>query len=407
MNDLVDLEADRAHPKKRFRPFASGDLPLHVGFVLAPVLLTASLGAAWLFSKPLAALLATAFDFGTMLFLGASGLGLISLASRPTKGPAATTASTKAPKSLLRWAGLGILLLGLAWTARAAGMMEGSNPAANVSKTIGADLAAPTPTRTGALPVLGAAVIPFRKARSRVATFPGRRSRSTREVDPEAGTPPVETTVRLRNEGAQWLAEEKASGRFYGVLADWIESSGPGSPHGSRHGTEPAGPFQEAAFNPLTARALRFLAWQTDQALRTRDRGLRPTAEAIRMAYFWGLAGGTPSELPPLLAPVVSPFLRGTLPKPLFHSWLNGQSARAASPREGPAAWRLLQTLDPGFSDDGAPPTASEGLGAVAAKGFRGASAAVARLFTHPATPALLTLVTLPVLFGANLLGLL
>ncbi|HNC75500.1 MAG TPA: hypothetical protein PK362_11535, partial [Elusimicrobiota bacterium] len=247
-----------------------------------------------------AALLATAFDFGTMLFLGASGLGLISLASRPTKGPAATTASTKAPKSLLRWAGLGILLLGLAWTARAAGMMEGSNPAANVSKTIGADLAAPTPTRTGALPVLGAAVIPFRKARSRVATFPGRRSRSTREVDPEAGTPPVETTVRLRNEGAQWLAEEKASGRFYGVLADWIESSGPGSPHGSRHGTEPAGPFQEAAFNPLTARALRFLAWQTDQALRTRDRGLRPTAEAIRMAYFWGLAGGTPSELPPL-----------------------------------------------------------------------------------------------------------
>jgi 4-hydroxybenzoate polyprenyltransferase len=39
LNDLSDLEADRAHPRKRNRPFASGALaPLH-GLLLAPVLL--------------------------------------------------------------------------------------------------------------------------------------------------------------------------------------------------------------------------------------------------------------------------------------------------------------------------------------------------------------------------------
>ncbi|MBL8219157.1 MAG: UbiA family prenyltransferase [Bryobacterales bacterium] len=63
LNDLVDLEADRAHPKKRERPFASGDIPLPVGFVLAPLLLVVSLGAAWFYSKALVALLAAYFLF--------------------------------------------------------------------------------------------------------------------------------------------------------------------------------------------------------------------------------------------------------------------------------------------------------------------------------------------------------
>lgn len=31
LNDLLDLGADRAHPRKRFRPFASGELPLRLG----------------------------------------------------------------------------------------------------------------------------------------------------------------------------------------------------------------------------------------------------------------------------------------------------------------------------------------------------------------------------------------
>lgn len=42
LNDLSDLEADRAHPRKRNRPFASGSLPALSGLLLAPVLLIAA-----------------------------------------------------------------------------------------------------------------------------------------------------------------------------------------------------------------------------------------------------------------------------------------------------------------------------------------------------------------------------
>jgi 4-hydroxybenzoate polyprenyltransferase/phosphoserine phosphatase len=42
-NDLLDLESDRAHPRKRNRPFASGVVPAWQGVLLAPLLLAASL----------------------------------------------------------------------------------------------------------------------------------------------------------------------------------------------------------------------------------------------------------------------------------------------------------------------------------------------------------------------------
>lgn len=43
LNDLLDLAADRAHPRKRLRPFASGALPLAWGRWLAPGFLAAGL----------------------------------------------------------------------------------------------------------------------------------------------------------------------------------------------------------------------------------------------------------------------------------------------------------------------------------------------------------------------------
>jgi 4-hydroxybenzoate polyprenyltransferase len=45
INDLADLEQDRLHPKKRFRPMASGALPLAVGRVMAVTFLIVALGA--------------------------------------------------------------------------------------------------------------------------------------------------------------------------------------------------------------------------------------------------------------------------------------------------------------------------------------------------------------------------
>ncbi len=39
LNDMLDLDSDRAHRTKRKRPFATGELPLAAGFVAAPALL--------------------------------------------------------------------------------------------------------------------------------------------------------------------------------------------------------------------------------------------------------------------------------------------------------------------------------------------------------------------------------
>jgi 4-hydroxybenzoate polyprenyltransferase len=47
INDLVDLEKDRQDSHKQKRPFASGALPLSIGFVLAPSLFIVALGVSF------------------------------------------------------------------------------------------------------------------------------------------------------------------------------------------------------------------------------------------------------------------------------------------------------------------------------------------------------------------------
>ena len=47
LNDLLDLDADRAHPRKSKRPFAAGDAGIMHGVVLAAVLLIVAIGVAW------------------------------------------------------------------------------------------------------------------------------------------------------------------------------------------------------------------------------------------------------------------------------------------------------------------------------------------------------------------------
>ena len=46
-NDLLDLESDRQHPRKRNRPFASGSVPVWMGAVFAPLLLLVSFALGW------------------------------------------------------------------------------------------------------------------------------------------------------------------------------------------------------------------------------------------------------------------------------------------------------------------------------------------------------------------------
>jgi 4-hydroxybenzoate polyprenyltransferase len=45
-NDLLDLEGDRRHPRKKLRPFAAGRVAVWKGIVLAPLLAIASIGIA-------------------------------------------------------------------------------------------------------------------------------------------------------------------------------------------------------------------------------------------------------------------------------------------------------------------------------------------------------------------------
>ncbi len=67
-NDLLDLEADREHPTKKDRPFASGALPVSVGPPLLVVLLALSFGTA-LYALPLGFTLMLALYFvGTLSY---------------------------------------------------------------------------------------------------------------------------------------------------------------------------------------------------------------------------------------------------------------------------------------------------------------------------------------------------
>ena len=58
INDLVDVEADRVHPVKRFRPIASGAVPEVMAKMMAAGLVVFSLGMAYLLSPALAGIAA-------------------------------------------------------------------------------------------------------------------------------------------------------------------------------------------------------------------------------------------------------------------------------------------------------------------------------------------------------------
>ena len=72
LNDLVDLDADRAHPTKRRRPFAAGTLPLWQGVVAGPTLVLAAFAV-------VAPVLPAAFLGVLALYVAANGVYSLSL----------------------------------------------------------------------------------------------------------------------------------------------------------------------------------------------------------------------------------------------------------------------------------------------------------------------------------------
>jgi decaprenyl-phosphate phosphoribosyltransferase len=58
INDARDVEADREHPTKRYRPIAAGVVPVWLAYTLAVLLIIASLAIAWVVTPNLALVMA-------------------------------------------------------------------------------------------------------------------------------------------------------------------------------------------------------------------------------------------------------------------------------------------------------------------------------------------------------------
>ena len=121
VNDAMDLEADRRHPRKRQRPFASGQLELLPGFLAASLLAVASLAGAFIVGPQFALVL-----IGYLIVTGAYSLwikrqlliDIIVLASLYTLRIIAGGAATDTPLTLWLLAVSMFLFASLAFAKR-------------------------------------------------------------------------------------------------------------------------------------------------------------------------------------------------------------------------------------------------------------------------------------------------
>jgi len=79
LNDLLDLESDRQHPRKRKRPCASGELPIRSALLLLPILFVSSFFVAALVSAKFAFLLGIYLILTTMYSMRLKALALVDI----------------------------------------------------------------------------------------------------------------------------------------------------------------------------------------------------------------------------------------------------------------------------------------------------------------------------------------
>jgi 4-hydroxybenzoate polyprenyltransferase/phosphoserine phosphatase len=84
LNDLMDLAADRAHPRKRERPLASGALSLRLGMAMVPALLLVGIGLAVLIGPAFAAVLLGYYALTVAYSLSLKRKALVDLAALAT-----------------------------------------------------------------------------------------------------------------------------------------------------------------------------------------------------------------------------------------------------------------------------------------------------------------------------------
>ncbi|TBU87895.1 UbiA family prenyltransferase [Phytopseudomonas dryadis] len=68
LNDLLDIDDDRRHPRKCTRPFAAGKLSIRAGLLVFPILLAASFIGAWLLLPPLFSVAMLAYYLLTLAY---------------------------------------------------------------------------------------------------------------------------------------------------------------------------------------------------------------------------------------------------------------------------------------------------------------------------------------------------
>jgi 4-hydroxybenzoate polyprenyltransferase len=125
-NDLLDLESDRHHPRKRRRPLAAGALPIPAAVLATPLLLAASYLIAWQVSTAFVAWLTIYFGLTCCYSLGLKRLILVdclTLAVLYTLRIVAGTVAVQVPMSFWALTFSGALFLSLALVKRYAELL--------------------------------------------------------------------------------------------------------------------------------------------------------------------------------------------------------------------------------------------------------------------------------------------
>lgn len=155
LNDLLDLGPDRAHPRKRRRPFASGAVPLVHGLAMAPGLLAAAVAVALAALPPVFLLVLAGYYALTLAYslwikrkLVADICALAGLYTARIMAGAAATGVMLSPWML---AFSGFLFLSLAAVKRQAELVDG------IAR--GRDRAAGRAYQAGDLPIVAAMAI--------------------------------------------------------------------------------------------------------------------------------------------------------------------------------------------------------------------------------------------------------
>lgn len=79
LNDIRDIEADRSHPRKKYRPIAAGLIPIPAAWIMSMALLIISIGGALAISRPFAGVIVCYVTLQLLYSLGLKHIALVDI----------------------------------------------------------------------------------------------------------------------------------------------------------------------------------------------------------------------------------------------------------------------------------------------------------------------------------------